>query len=241
MTPRLLRVLVVDDEAMGRQRLTELLQAESDVEIVGAVSDGNAAVTAIQTLRPDLVFLDMQMPHMSGLDVVRAIGVAAMPATVFVTAHDNYAVDAFEVAAVDYLLKPFRDARFEEAMQRGRAKVASAPAAYPERIALQLRGETLTLRALQIDVVTANGPHVTVRVGSESHLVRESMQRMEELLDPVLFLRIHRSTIVRLDLVEALLRQEGSEYHVRLRGGVRLRVGRSRRAAVEQRLGGRGQ
>jgi two-component system LytT family response regulator len=122
---RVLRVLVVDDEPLGRQRLLDLLHDEADVEVVGTAADGAAAVEAIRSTRPDLVFLDVQMPRMSGLDVVQAIGPAEMPATIFVTAYDRYALDAFDTAAVDYLVKPFRDDRFEEAVRRARRRVES--------------------------------------------------------------------------------------------------------------------
>ncbi len=259
-----LRVLVVDDEPLGRRRLLDLLEAEPDVEVLGTAADGRAAVEAIRTAHPDLVFLDVQMPKMSGLDVVREVGAAAMPVTVFVTAHDQYALNAFDSAAVDYLLKPFRDERFEEAMRRARrlldlvgrerlheqllallhagdaaATAAPAEAAPPhlERIAVPMRGKMRVVPVAKIDYITANGTYVTLHVGSDRHVVRDSLENLEEKLDPARFLRIHRSTIVRLELVEALLRGEGSEYEVQLRSGVRLRVGRSRREALEQRLG----
>jgi two-component system LytT family response regulator len=122
---RVLRVLVVDDEPLGRQRVLDLLEEESGVEVVGVAADGVAAVEAIRSARPDLVFLDVQMPRMSGLDVVQAIGPREMPATIFVTAYDQYALDAFDSAAVDYLVKPFKDDRFEEALRRARRRVES--------------------------------------------------------------------------------------------------------------------
>jgi two-component system, LytTR family, response regulator len=260
-----LRVLVVDDEPLGRQRLLDLLAEEAAVEVVGTAADGAAAVEAIRTSRPDLVFLDVQMPRMSGLEVVQAIGPAEMPATVFVTAYDQYALNAFDAAAVDYLVKPFRDDRFEEALRRARRRIesetrerlhdqllallhggappAAAPAAseaptrYLERIAVQMRGKMRVVPVAQIEYVTADGPYAELHVGAHRYVIRESMQSLEEKLDPERFLRIHRSAIVRLDLVDALLRSEGSEYEVQLKGGVRLRVGRSRREALERRLG----
>ncbi len=260
-----LRVLVVDDEPLGRRRLLDLLKAEPDVEVLGTAADGIAAVEAIRTSRPDLVFLDVQMPKMSGLDVVREVGPAAMPVTVFVTAYDQYALKAFDSAAVDYLLKPFRDERFEEAMRRARRLLdlvgrerlheqllallqagepaAAAPPETPprhlERIAVPMRGKMHVVPVRKIDYITANGTYVTLHVGSDRYVVRDSLENLEDKLDPEHFLRIHRSTIVRLDLVDALLRSEGSEYEVQLRGGVRLRVGRSRREALERQLGRR--
>lgn len=260
-----LRVLVVDDEPLGRQRILDLLESEPDVEVVGTAADGAAAVEAIRASRPDLVFLDVQMPRMSGLEVVQAVGPTAMPATVFVTAYDQYALEAFDSAAVDYLVKPFRDERFREALRRARrraqseglvrlheqllsllggAVTAPSPAAaetaprYLERIAVQTKGRLRVVPVAQIEYITADGPYADLHTGTHRYVIRESMQNLEEKLDPARFLRIHRSTIVRLDLVETLLRHEGSEYAVQLRGGVLLRVGRSRREALEQRLGG---
>jgi two-component system, LytTR family, response regulator len=268
-TPRL-RVLVVDDEPLGRQRVLDLLDAEPDVDVVGTAVDGAAAVEAIRTLQPDLVFLDVQMPRMTGLDVVQTIGAAQMPATVFVTAYDQYALDAFDTAALDYLVKPFRDERFEEAMRRARRRVASdgrerlheqlmallqahpsgaeasapptssassAPVPYLERIAVHMRGKLRVVPVSQVEYVLASGQYVELYAAGQRYLLRESMQHLEERLDPAEFVRVHRSAIVRLSLVDALLRNEGSDYEVQLKGGVRLPVGRSRREALERRLG----
>jgi len=261
-----LRVLVVDDEPLGRRRILDLLVDEPDVEVVGTATDGAAAVEAIRTARPDLVFLDVQMPRMSGLDVVQAVGPAAMPATVFVTAYDQYALSAFDAAAVDYLVKPFKDDRFVEAIRRARRRVESegrerlheqllallhggaatataprlppdAPLRYLERIAVQMHGKMRVVPVSQIDYVTSDGPYAELHVGPHRYVIRESMQHLEERLDPERFLRIHRSAIVQLDRVDALLRSEGSDYQVQLKGGVQLRVGRSRREALERRLG----
>jgi two-component system, LytTR family, response regulator len=267
---RVLRVLVVDDEPLGRQRLLDLLHDEADVEVVGTAADGAAAVEAIRSTRPDLVFLDVQMPRMSGLDVVQAIGPAEMPATIFVTAYDRYALDAFDTAAVDYLVKPFRDDRFEEAVRRARRRVESdsrerlheqliallqggstaavAPTALPdapmkqeekylERIAVQMRGKIRIVPVSQVDYVTASGQYVEIHAGTHRYIIRESLQHLEERLDPEHFIRVHRSAIVRLSLVDTLLRSEGSDYQIQLKGGIRLPVGRSRREALERRLG----
>jgi len=267
---RVLRVLVVDDEPLGRQRLLDLLHDEADIEVVGTAADGVAAVEAIRSVHPDLVFLDVQMPRMSGLDVVQAIGAADMPATIFVTAYDQYALDAFDTAAVDYLVKPFKDDRFEEAVRRARRRVESdsrerlheqliallqggpsavlAPSPLPdapvrqgekylERIAVQMRGKMRVVPVAQIDYVTASGQYVELHVGAHRYIIRESLQHLEERLDPEHFIRVHRSAIVRLSLVDTLLRSEGSDYEIQLKGGVRLPVGRSRREALERRLG----
>ncbi len=269
---RVLRVLVVDDEPLGRRRLLDLLDDQAGVEIVGTAADGVAAVEAIRSARPDLVFLDVQMPRMSGLEVVQAVGPAEMPATIFVTAYDQYALQAFDSAAVDYLVKPFKDDRFEEALRRARRRIESesrerlheqlmvllqsgAPAmAEPspvaesdattrhkekhlERIAVQMRGKMRVVPVAQIDYITASGQYVELHVGTHRYIIRESLQHLEERLDPEHFVRVHRSAIVRLSLVDTLLRSEGSDYEVQLKGGVRLPVGRSRREALERRLG----
>jgi two-component system LytT family response regulator len=263
-------VIVVDDEPLGRQRVLDLLEAEPDVDVVGTAVDGAAAVEAIRALQPDLVFLDVQMPRMTGLEVVQTIGAAQMPATVFVTAYDQYALDAFDTAALDYLVKPFRDERFEEAMRRARRRVASdgrerlheqlmallqaqppgteagptpssstsaEPVPYLERIAVHMRGKLRVVPVAQVEYVLASGQYVELYAGGQRYLLRESMQHLEERLDPAEFVRVHRSAIVRLTLVDALLRNEGSDYEVQLKGGVRLPVGRSRREALERRLG----
>jgi two-component system, LytTR family, response regulator len=267
---RTLRVLVVDDEPLGRRRVLDLLEEETGVEVVGTAADGAAAVEAIRSARPDLVFLDVQMPRMSGLEVVQAVGPAEMPATIFVTAYDQYALQAFDSAAVDYLVKPFKDDRFEEALRRARRRIESegrerlheklmallqgglgatvegAPlqdstakpsVKYLERIAVQMRGKMRVVPVAQIDYVTASGQYVELHVGTHRYIIRESMQHLEERLDPEHFVRVHRSAIVRLSLVDTLLRSEGSDYQVQLKGGVRLPVGRSRRETLERRLG----
>jgi two-component system LytT family response regulator len=250
-TPSRLRVLVVDDEAPIRRHVQALLGRAPDVDVVAAAEDGLAAVDAIRRLAPDVVFLDVQMPGLSGMDVVRAVG-AAMPPTVFVTAHDRYAVDAFDVAAVDYLVKPFDDERFARALVRAREAVARraggrdaaateaiARGAYLERIAVQIRGELRPVLVDDIERITASGVYAELHVGGRSHLVRESLQKLEEALDPAEFLRVHRSAIVRLDRVTAFRRVPGGDAEVRLHSGVWVRVSRRRRDALERWLHGR--
>jgi two-component system LytT family response regulator len=261
-----LRVLVVDDELLARERVVDLLRHEPDVEIAGTADNGLAAIDAIRALRPDLVFLDVQMPGKTGLDVVREIGVEEMPPTIFVTAYDQYALRAFEVAAIDYLVKPFDDERFEQAFGRARRLIelqdmgklrqqllsvlqgadstspaadrASAPAApYLERIAVEMRGKVRVVPIDQIDYITASGPYAELHVGDRTHVIRETMQTLEDRLDPRHFIRIHRSAIVRLGLVDTLLRGAGGDYEVQLKSGLRLPVSRSRREELERRLG----
>ena len=260
-----IRVLVIDDEPLARERLLDLLAHEPGVDVVGTADNGAAAVEAIRTRHPDLVFLDVQMPGKTGLDVVRDVGVDAMPATIFVTAFDQYALRAFELAALDYLVKPFDDERFEQAFARARrlielremgklreqllavlqhggaseppAQTTSVASPYLERIAVEMRGKVRVVPVEQIDYITASGPYAELHTGERTHIIRETMQTLEERLDPRQFIRIHRSAIVRLALVDTLLRGAGGDYEVQLKGGLRLPVSRSRREELERRLG----
>jgi two-component system, LytTR family, response regulator len=259
-----LRILIADDEVLARNRLEDLLKSEPGVEIVAQVANGNAAVEAIRTLHPDLVFLDVQMPGLTGIDVVRTIGADAMPATIFVTAYDEYALHAFDVAALDYLVKPFDDERFEQAFRRAReiielkqlgklreqllavlggtptpasAQPNAGSTGYLERIAVETRGKVRVVPVEEIEYITSKGPYAELHVGTQTHVIRESMQDLETRLDPERFFRIHRSAIVRLDLVETFLRGAGGDYEVQLKSGKRLRVSRSHREELEKRLG----
>ena len=260
-----LRVLVVDDEPLGVRRLLNLLRNEPEIEVVGTAEDGEAAIAAIAELTPDLVFLDIQMPRKTGLDVVQEVGPERMPVTIFVTAYDQFALRAFDLAAVDYLVKPFDNERFAEALRRARRKIElerigsvqdrlrallaqvvnlegappQPPAAsrYLERIPVHARGKTRVVAVDDIDFITASGVYAELHVGRIEHLVRESLQNLEDRLDPQHFFRIHRSAIVRISLIEALLRGEGGDYKVRLRTGATLKLSRYRRAELEERLG----
>lgn len=262
-----LRILVVDDEAPARQRLLDLLEGEPGIEQVVTAHNGDAAIDRIRELDPDLVFLDVQMPGKTGLEVIRTIGADAMPTTVFVTAFDQYALTAFDLAAVDYLVKPFDDERFEQALTRARRRIAlekvddladrlralldegGAPVAaeavapvasaqpYLERIAVEMRGQVKIVPVRQIEYIEASGPYAELHVGPKTYLVRERMQTLEERLDPAHFQRIHRSIIVRLELVQSLFRASGGDYAVELKGGTRLRVSRSRYEHLAEVLG----
>ena len=259
-----IRVLVVDDEPLARQRVLDLLAHEPSVEVVGTADNGGAAVDAIRARHPDLVFLDVQMPGITGLDVVREIGPASMPATIFVTAYDQYALRAFELAALDYLVKPFDDERFEQAFRRARQLVelremgklreqllavlrqtederpvprVEGAEPYLERIAVEMRGKIRVVPVDQIDYITASGPYAELHTGDRTHLIREPMHVLEARLDPRQFIRIHRSAIVRLALVDTLHRGAGGDYEVQLKSGLRLPVSRSRREELERRLG----
>jgi two-component system LytT family response regulator len=263
-----IRILIVDDEALGRLRVNDLVRGEAGVAVVGEAADGDAAVRAIRELKPDLVFLDVQMPKKSGLDVVKEIGADKMPMTIFVTAYDRYALEAFDVAALDYLVKPFDDERFEQAFRRARRSLAlegvdraraqllamlresemgpQKPMPKPgsaqgtthlERIAVEMHGQVKPIPVSQIDYISAAGPYAELHVGDRRYVIREAMQTLEDRLDPNRFMRVHRSVIVRLELVEALHRGGGGDYELQMKGGVRLRVSRSRREGLERWLG----
>ena len=264
---RPLRVLIVDDEPIGVGRLAELLENEPDVEVVATAENGEEAVRVIHALRPDLVFLDIQMPRKTGLEVVREVGPARMPTTIFVTAYDQHALEAFDLAAVDYLVKPYDDERFQEAFRRARRKVElegleglreqmlmllqagdaaapapgfrAAPQPYLQRIAVQMRGKMRVVPVEEIEYISASGVYAELHTAGSRHVIRQSLQALEEQLDPAEFVRIHRSGIVRLDRVDMLLRGAQGNYEVQLRDGTRLRVGRSRRDELERRLGRR--
>lgn len=260
-----LRALIVDDEPLARQRVADMLRAEQGVEIVGEIDNGVAAVEAITSLKPDLVFLDVQMPGKTGLDVVREVGIDAMPLTIFVTAYDKHALEAFEVAAVDFLVKPFDDERFEQAMLRARRMIelkevdslrsrllsvlqgdrssdSMSPDApqrgeYLERIPVEMRGKVRVVPVSEIEFIVASGPYAELYSGDRKYVIREAMQNLEDKLDPSVFIRTHRSVIVRLDLIETLHKGAGGDYEVQLKSGRRLRVSRSRLEALEKKLG----
>jgi two-component system LytT family response regulator len=262
VTRTTIRVLIVDDEPGARRRLERLLRPVADIEIVGRAENGHDAVTAIRELKPDLVFLDVQMPGLTGIEVVQTVGARLMPATIFVTAYDQYAVKAFELAALDYLLKPFDDERFEQALARaredrdrratsdlherleallhavaGKAPIEATPERYLKRIAVEMRGKMRIVPVDEISYISARGNYVYLHVGQEKLLAREQMQRLEERLSPDGFFRIHRSSIVRLDEIESLVSNPGGDYTVRLQDGRTLKASRSRWKELAHRLG----
>jgi two-component system, LytTR family, response regulator len=256
-----IRVLIVDDEPLGRRRIEDALRSHEDVEIVGTAADGVAAAESIRRDRPDLVFLDVQMPRMTGLEVVKTLG-ADMPLTIFVTAYDKHAVDAFELAATDYLVKPFDDERLDQALDRARRTLrmetaeqmrekllavlndlpssgAPRPPApkFLERIPVESRGEVRLIPTSEVEAIVADGAYAQLVVGNQRHLIRETMTALEAQLDPTRFIRIHRSAIVAIDQVATLLRGAGGDYEVKMKNGARLAVSRGRRAELEERLG----
>ena len=248
---RPLQVLIVDDEVHARRGLKSLLKNEPDVEVLGEVANGRLAVDAIRSLKPDLVFLDVEMPGLNGMEVVRVVGPEAMPAVVFITAYDQYAVAAFEANALDYLLKPFSDDRFAAALQRARNAIN------PDDLADRLRkllstsghdeeaplrftvrtGDVLSVyKAAEIDWIEADEYYAKLHIGGRVHMVRQTMHALEEQLPAAQFVRIHRSTIVNLDRIAALEPMFQGDYTVILTDGTRLRMSRRRRDVIAHKL-----
>jgi len=239
-----MRVLIVDDEPLARERIRTLLSAEPDIELVGEANDGASAVSAIRTLSPELVFLDVQMPEMDGFAVLEQLSLASMPAVIFVTAFDRYAIKAFEVCALDYLLKPFDRERFSKAVERARsasdigARVRAALEKWNERpkftdrLVVRSGGRVFFLRVEEVDWIEAAGNYVRLHSGGEEHLYRETMSRMEAILDPARFARIHRSAIVNIDCVKELHPLFRGDYQVVLRNGRKMTLHRSFRARL---------
>jgi len=239
-----IRTLVVDDEELARDRIQALLAEQPDVEIVGVCADGPSAVEAIDRTQPDLVFLDVQMPGMDGFEVIDNVDQSAMPAVVFVTAHDAHALRAFEIHALDFLLKPFDQTRFEKALDRARGHLSRGQTGgldprlvslleelheerkYSERLIVKSGGRVFFVRTEEIDWVEASGNYVKIHTKAEAHLLRESMKNMEAKLDPKIFVRIHRSAIVNIDRIKELEPWFHGEYIVIMRDGTRLTASR---------------
>ena len=249
-----IRALIVDDERLARKRLRTLLAEDRDVEIVGECADGAEAVMAIERDAPDLLFLDVQMPELDGFAVLEAVGPDKMPSVVFVTAYDRYALRAFEVHALDYLLKPFDEERFQNALQRAKEQLRSESAGaleqrlmalletfkagqtHVDRLLVKASGRVLFLKTDEIDWIEASGNYVRLHVGRESYLFRETMNAMEAKLDPAKFLRIHRSTLVNSDRIKEMQPWFSGEHVILLRDGTELRLSRGYRERFEERL-----
>jgi two-component system, LytTR family, response regulator len=235
-----IRALIVDDEQLARQRVRLLLGEEPDVEIIGESADGFEAVDQIQATKPDLVFLDVQMPEMDGFEVLRRVPQASLPIVVFSTAYDQHALRAFEVNALDYLLKPFKPTRFKEAVQRARDLIANkhaglavlnargllallgqtpSPAGQLTRLAVKAPGKVTFVELDQIQAIEAAGKYAVVQVGKVNHVLRESMSSLESHLPPQRFLRISRSVIVNMDQIQELQPMFKGENLVVLKNG----------------------
>ncbi len=234
-----IRALVVDDEALARRNLILLLRNDPDIGAVIECGSGLEAIEEIRRSRPDLVFLDVQMPECDGFDVLELLGADLPETVIFVTAYDAYALRAFEAGALDYLLKPFDDARFSRALARAKDKLAHyAPNKRQSisRITVKSRGQTLFLNVSDIDWIEAASYYACLHVGSATHVVRRTLQQLEHDLHERTFVRIHRSIIVNLDRVRGLELQDSGEYEVVLESEARLRLSRRYRKRLQDRL-----
>ncbi|HYO82171.1 MAG TPA: LytTR family transcriptional regulator DNA-binding domain-containing protein [Bryobacteraceae bacterium] len=248
-------VLVVDDEAPARQRIMDLLRRETSIEAVHEATDGRRAAESIRSVKPDLVFLDVQMPELDGLGLVEEIGAQRMPLTVFVTAFDQHAIAAFEANALDYLLKPFSDERFETTMARARSRFdergmrefgervmrmispAQTGAGTLDRLVVKAAGATRFLSVADVEWIEGAGVYVTLHTAGKEVLYRTSLSDLESRLDPRCFIRIHRSAIVNIDRVSHLEPISHGEFDVVMKGGARVKLSRTYRAHLELRLG----
>jgi len=235
-----IRTLVVDDEPLARLNLTVLLQRDPDIGSVEECGSGAGAIEAIRTSQPDLVFLDVQMPECDGFDVLELLGADLPPVIVFVTAHDEYALRAFEAGALDYLMKPFSNARLELALSRAKERLAHQtderrPAA--DRLIVKSAGQVLFVNIADIDWIEAANYYACLHVGASTHVLRRSLSVLERELGSAPFCRIHRSTLVNLERVRGLELMDDGEYAVILTSGARLRVSRRFRKHLQERLG----
>jgi two-component system LytT family response regulator len=267
MSKTKIKTLIVDDEPLARRRIIRLLEAHAGVEISGECANGQEALEWIEAQHPDLVFLDVQMPDMDGFGVLQKLNFQQLPFIIFVTAYDHYALKAFEVFALDYLLKPFDDERFEEALGRAKSAIhqkklqsfnegmlrllkdyqlrdlqspgsdtspGRAGESYPERLAIKNAGRIYFLKTSDIDWIEASGVYVTLHAGREKHLLRETMNNLENRLDPACFIRIHRSTIVNVEQIKELYPYDHGEYIIKLKDGRELKLSRSYRECLKR-------
>ncbi|MGA9995795.1 MAG: LytTR family DNA-binding domain-containing protein [Pyrinomonadaceae bacterium] len=249
-----IRALIVDDEPLARRRIRKLLARDADVETIADCSNGYEAIAAISAHAPDLLFLDVQMPEIDGFTVLERLGIEQFPLVIFVTAYDQYALRAFEVSAVDYLLKPFDRKRFDKALQKAKTRLANekgsdlnqrtlalleelkARSSHLERLVIKAGGRAFFLKIEEIDWIEAEGKYVRLHVGRESYLLREAISSLEAQLDPRTFLRIHRSSIVNIDRVRELQPWFHNEYRVILSDGTQLMLSRSCRKKLAELL-----
>ncbi|HEY4310910.1 MAG TPA: LytTR family DNA-binding domain-containing protein [Pirellulales bacterium] len=239
-----IRALIVDDEPIARRSVRRMLKVCSGVEVIGECGDGESAISQILESQPDIVFLDVQMPEVDGIEVVRRVGVSAMPVTIFITAYDQYALRAFDSYAIDYLLKPLSKVRFQEAMRRardhiegrlarselkngiGRLDTLASQRQYADRLPLQISGRIVFVAVKEIDFIEAEGNYVTLHVGKQQFVVRDSLTNFAIKLNPTGFLRIHRSTIVNLSRVKSVQPWFRGHHVVVLQDGRELRMSR---------------
>ncbi len=250
-----IRTLIVDDEPLAREKLCGFLDGVEGFEVVGECRDGREALETIERERPDLVLLDVQMPEMDGFEVLENLAEDQLPTVVFVTAYDQYALKAFDVHAVDYLLKPFDRDRFQRALERARMEVERREVGdvrqkllallgdaemrrrrYSDRLVVKASGRVVFLKVDDVDWIDAAGNYVKIHAGGETHQLRETMSRLEDRLDPEKFLRIHRSTIVNIERIRELQQQFHGDYLVVLKNGQRLTLSRSYRDRIQELL-----
>ena len=235
-----IRALVVDDESLARRNLSVLLRRDPDIGSVAECSSGLEAIEEIRKSKPELVFLDVQMPECGGFDVLELLGSDLPPTIIFVTAHDEYALRAFEAGALDYLLKPFDDARFDRALKRAKEKLAHYLPGRPgaaERIVVRGQGQVVFVNVSDIDWIEAAGYYACLHVGRDTHVLRRSLAELERDLGEERFARIHRSIVVNLERIRGLELQSGGEYEVVLNSKVRLRLSRRYRKSLRERMG----
>ncbi|MCI0618475.1 LytTR family DNA-binding domain-containing protein [bacterium] len=252
---KIIRVCIIDDEPIACRRIQRLLKDDDDIEIVGICNDGEEALDAIHQFHPDLIFLDVQMPGMDGFEVLSSLNPESMPHVIFVTAFDRYAIKAFEVHALDYLLKPFDRKRFEQAVERSKAQIhqsqqrsssselvallkeMKSQSQHLERLVVKSQGRVFFLKTDEIDWIEAQGKHVSIHIGKETHLVREAMNNLETELDPKKFARIHKSTIVNIDRIKQLQPLVHGDFRVILRDSTVLTISRRYRQKIDELLG----
>ena len=253
----LIKALIVDDEVLARSRIREILKKDSEIHLVGECSSGREAVDAILEHGPHLLFLDVQMPEIDGFAVLECLPPERLPTVIFVTAFDQYALRAFEVYALDYILKPFDSERFNRTLQHAKSQIRQARGSVlnqglldlltelkekpkgklPDRLVIKTSGRVSFLKTPEIDWVESEGNYVRLHVGKETHLLRETLNQMEDRLDPDRFLRIHRSTIVNLDRIKELQPWFHGEYRVLLQDGTQLLLSRKYREKIRDLLG----
>jgi len=252
---KLIRVLIVDDEPLARKRLRELLKDDSEIAIIGECANGDETISATRELAPDLIFLDVQMPGIDGLAVSETLDGRQSPLVIFVTAYEQYAVRAFDVQAVDYLLKPFDRARFAQALQRAKerlrekrrddvnlqildllSEIKDKPQ-YLDRLVIKNNDRVFVLKSDEIDWIEAEGNYVRVHFGKQSSLIRETLTGLAAQLDPRKFPRIHRSRLVNIDRIQELQPWSHRDWRIILRGGAELRLSRNYRDQLHQLLG----
>ncbi len=264
---RAITTLIIDDEPLARRRILKLLQKDADVNFIGECRNGVEAVEVIREQQPELIFLDVQMPDLDGFGVLAELQETPLPFIIFVTAYDQYAIKAFEVHALDYLLKPFDDERFETALTHAKTSIRrrtvetfsqrmiemlhthrpnedarreanSETPSLPERVVIKSGGRVYFLKTTEIDWIEAAGVYAKLHTGEKSHLLRETMNNLEARLSPEQFIRIHRSSIVNIDAIKELYPHDHGEYIVVLKDGTELRCSRGFRERLQAALGG---